>query len=177
MKAINVNKLTKAGCTFKFWVADWFAQLNNKMGGDLKKIQTVGRWAAGSWHWSTDVVAGYVLVAWWQAMSWWHGGRLCPGGMVAGSVWRGVPAADMGGLGTTQPDGASPAPLLHRCCTAAAPLQELIKAARGAAQCPPYTLSFTRLPPSHHLTLTSPQVHGGGVEGSGNGPHPRGVPQ
>jgi tyrosyl-tRNA synthetase len=43
MKAINVNKLTKAGCTFKFWVADWFAQLNNKMGGDLKKIQTVGR--------------------------------------------------------------------------------------------------------------------------------------
>jgi tyrosyl-tRNA synthetase len=44
MKAINVNKLTGAGCTFKFWVADWFAQLNNKMGGDLKKIQTVGRY-------------------------------------------------------------------------------------------------------------------------------------
>lgn len=31
MKALNVNKLTKAGCTFKFWVADWFAQLNNKV--------------------------------------------------------------------------------------------------------------------------------------------------
>ena len=44
MKAINVNRLTKAGCTFKFWVADWFAQLNNKMGGDLKKIQTVGKY-------------------------------------------------------------------------------------------------------------------------------------
>jgi tyrosyl-tRNA synthetase len=44
MKAVNVNKLTRAGCTFKFWVADWFAQLNNKMGGDLKKIQTVGRY-------------------------------------------------------------------------------------------------------------------------------------
>lgn len=29
----------RAGCHFKFWVADWFAQLNNKMGGDLKKIQ------------------------------------------------------------------------------------------------------------------------------------------
>ncbi|KIZ01739.1 tyrosyl-tRNA synthetase [Monoraphidium neglectum] len=42
LKAINVNKLTQAGCTFKFWVADWFAQLNNKMGGDLKKIQAVG---------------------------------------------------------------------------------------------------------------------------------------
>lgn len=25
-------------------VADWFAQLNNKMGGDLKKIQTIGRY-------------------------------------------------------------------------------------------------------------------------------------
>jgi hypothetical protein len=48
MKAINVNKLTRAGCTFKFWVADWFAQLNNKMGGDLKKIQTVGRWAGST---------------------------------------------------------------------------------------------------------------------------------
>lgn len=49
MKAINVNKLTKAGCTFKFWVADWFAQLNNKMGGDLKKIQTVGRYMVEVW--------------------------------------------------------------------------------------------------------------------------------
>jgi tyrosyl-tRNA synthetase len=40
-KAINVNKLTRAGCTFVFWVADWFAQLNNKMDGDLDKIRTV----------------------------------------------------------------------------------------------------------------------------------------
>eukprot|EP00195_Chlamydomonas_chlamydogama_P008917 CAMPEP_0202899462 /NCGR_PEP_ID=MMETSP1392-20130828/7688_1 /ASSEMBLY_ACC=CAM_ASM_000868 /TAXON_ID=225041 /ORGANISM="Chlamydomonas chlamydogama, Strain SAG 11-48b" /LENGTH=385 /DNA_ID=CAMNT_0049585645 /DNA_START=282 /DNA_END=1439 /DNA_ORIENTATION=- len=49
MKAINVNKLTKAGCNFKFWVADWFAQLNNKMGGDLKKIQTVGKYMVEVW--------------------------------------------------------------------------------------------------------------------------------
>jgi len=49
LKAINVNKLTQAGCTFKFWVADWFAQLNNKMGGDLKKIQTVGRYMVEVW--------------------------------------------------------------------------------------------------------------------------------
>lgn len=39
LRAINVNKLTSAGCLFKFWVADWFAQLNNKMGGDLAKIK------------------------------------------------------------------------------------------------------------------------------------------
>lgn len=49
MKAINVNRLTQAGCTFKFWIADWFALLNNKMGGDLKKIQTVGRYMIEVW--------------------------------------------------------------------------------------------------------------------------------
>lgn len=30
-------------------VADWFAQLNNKMGGDLKKIQTVGNYMVEIW--------------------------------------------------------------------------------------------------------------------------------
>ena len=49
MKALNVNKLTRSGVTFKFWVADWFAQLNNKMGGDLKKIQAVGDYMVEIW--------------------------------------------------------------------------------------------------------------------------------
>lgn len=49
VKAINVNKLTSAGCRVKIWIADWFAQLNNKMGGDLKKIQTVGRYLIEIW--------------------------------------------------------------------------------------------------------------------------------
>ncbi|KAK6935387.1 Aminoacyl-tRNA synthetase, class Ic [Dillenia turbinata] len=49
MKTINVNKLTKAGCRVKIWIADWFAQLNNKMGGDLKKIETVGRYLIEIW--------------------------------------------------------------------------------------------------------------------------------
>jgi len=49
LKALNVNKMTRAGCTFKFWVADWFAQLNNKMGGDLKKIQQVGKYMVEVW--------------------------------------------------------------------------------------------------------------------------------
>lgn len=48
-KSINVNKLTDAGCTFVFWVADWFAQLNNKMGGDLKKIRVVGQYFIEVW--------------------------------------------------------------------------------------------------------------------------------
>ena len=49
LRAINVNKLTSAGCKFKFWVADWFAQLNNKMGGDLKKIRIVGEYMVEIW--------------------------------------------------------------------------------------------------------------------------------
>ncbi|XP_059431463.1 tyrosine--tRNA ligase 1, cytoplasmic [Corylus avellana] len=49
MKAISVNKLTSAGCRVKIWIADWFAQLNNKMGGDLKKIETVGRYMIEIW--------------------------------------------------------------------------------------------------------------------------------
>jgi len=49
LKALNVNKLTKCGVNFKFWVADWFAQLNNKMGGDLKKIRDVGDYMIEVW--------------------------------------------------------------------------------------------------------------------------------
>ena len=49
LRAINVNKLTFAGCLFKFWVADWFAQLNNKMDGDLNKIKTVGLYMIEIW--------------------------------------------------------------------------------------------------------------------------------
>ncbi len=49
LRAINVNKLTSTGCIFKFWVADWFAQLNNKMDGDLKKIQLVGQYMIEIW--------------------------------------------------------------------------------------------------------------------------------
>ncbi|KAL7609055.1 tyrosine--tRNA ligase 1, cytoplasmic [Lactuca sativa] len=49
MKTINVNKLTSAGCKVKIWIADWFAQLNNKMGGDLNKIQTVGHYLIEIW--------------------------------------------------------------------------------------------------------------------------------
>ncbi len=45
----NVNKLTKAGCIFIFWVADWFGLMNNKMGGDIEKIQIVGRYFVEIW--------------------------------------------------------------------------------------------------------------------------------
>lgn len=37
------------GCIFVFWVADWFAMLNNKMGGDLDKIRVVGQYFVEVW--------------------------------------------------------------------------------------------------------------------------------
>src|SRR3989338_10114663 len=49
LKATNVNRLTRSGFTFLFWVADWFAFLNHKMGGDLDKIQTVGKYFVEVW--------------------------------------------------------------------------------------------------------------------------------
>jgi len=48
-KAMNVNKCTAAGGTFIFWVADWFALMNDKMGGDLAKIRDVGRYLVEVW--------------------------------------------------------------------------------------------------------------------------------
>jgi len=48
-RAINVNKMLDAGIHFKFWVADWFGWMNNKMGGDLEKIRKVGEYQIEVW--------------------------------------------------------------------------------------------------------------------------------
>jgi len=49
LRAINVNKMIKAGVQFKMLVADWHALTNNKMGGDLKKIKTIGKYFIEVW--------------------------------------------------------------------------------------------------------------------------------
>ncbi|CAH8355457.1 unnamed protein product [Eruca vesicaria subsp. sativa] len=49
MKVTNVNKLTSAGCHVKIWIADWFAQLNSKLGGDFEKIEVVGEYFKEIW--------------------------------------------------------------------------------------------------------------------------------
>ncbi|KAH8043619.1 tyrosine-tRNA ligase [Aureococcus anophagefferens] len=48
-KAMNVNKCGGGG-TFVFWVADWFALMNDKMGGDLAKIKDVGEYLVEVWR-------------------------------------------------------------------------------------------------------------------------------
>jgi tyrosyl-tRNA synthetase len=50
LRAININKMIKAGIKFKMLVADWHALTNNKMGGDLEKIQTVGKYFIEVWR-------------------------------------------------------------------------------------------------------------------------------
>ena len=48
-KAMNVNKITSSNGVFIFWVADWFALMNDKMGGDLDKIKVVGEYLKQVW--------------------------------------------------------------------------------------------------------------------------------
>ena len=50
LRAININKMTKAGARFKMLVADWHAWANNKLGGDLNNIQTTGKYLIEVWR-------------------------------------------------------------------------------------------------------------------------------
>lgn len=50
IRSINTNKMIEAGFTFRMWVADWFGYLNNKMGGDIDKIKTVGTYFIEIWR-------------------------------------------------------------------------------------------------------------------------------
>ncbi len=49
LRPILVEDMVKAGVRMKLWIADWFAWVNNKMGGDLAKIQEVGRYFVEVW--------------------------------------------------------------------------------------------------------------------------------
>ena len=49
LRTININKMIQAGFRFKMFVAVWHAWANNKMGGDLEKIQTVGKYQIEVW--------------------------------------------------------------------------------------------------------------------------------
>ena len=49
LRAINVNKMIKAGCKFKILIADWHAWANNKLNGDLEKIKIAGQYFMEVW--------------------------------------------------------------------------------------------------------------------------------
>ncbi len=48
-RAINLQDLLRTGIRFKLWLADWFAWINNKMGGDLDRIRKVGEYFIEVW--------------------------------------------------------------------------------------------------------------------------------
>ena len=68
LRTININKMINAGVKFKMWIADWFAWMNNKLGGDLNKIRITGEYFIEVWKacgmktsdvdfiWAKDVV-------------------------------------------------------------------------------------------------------------------------
>src|SRR3989338_8606681 len=49
LRAVTINKLLRAGVQFKLYAADWHGWANNKMGGDLEKIQLVGDYMVEVW--------------------------------------------------------------------------------------------------------------------------------
>lgn len=62
-RAINLQRLLEAGIHFKLWLADYFAFLNNKMQGDLKKIRLVGEYFVEVWK-AAGVDMNKVEVLW-----------------------------------------------------------------------------------------------------------------
>lgn len=50
VRAINVNKITRAGVKFVFWIADYFALLNLKMGGNMDRIRKAGELMIHTWR-------------------------------------------------------------------------------------------------------------------------------
>jgi len=49
LRAINVNKMIKAGCEFYMLAADWHAWANNKLDGNFGRIHTAGNYLVEVW--------------------------------------------------------------------------------------------------------------------------------
>ena len=62
-RALLLKDLIKAGVHFKLWLADWFAWINRKMGGELERIHTVGKYFTEVWR-AAGVPMDKVEVLW-----------------------------------------------------------------------------------------------------------------
>jgi len=49
LRAKNLKKVLSTGIKFKLYVADYFAMINNKLGGDLEKIRNTGKYFIEVW--------------------------------------------------------------------------------------------------------------------------------
>jgi tyrosyl-tRNA synthetase len=80
LRSMNVNRLTSAGVKFVFYVADYFALMNNKMGGDIEKIRDCGRYMIEIWKacgmdltnvefvWASDFIDHYASKYWFNVL-------------------------------------------------------------------------------------------------------------
>jgi tyrosyl-tRNA synthetase len=90
-KTMYVNNMVKAGCTVKILIADWFAQMDNKIGSDLNKIRTIGYYNIEVWKavgmdldsvecvWLSDVMNCHAASIWPLVMD--IGQKITLGGM------------------------------------------------------------------------------------------------
>src|SRR3989338_3488752 len=49
LRAENLKLMQKAGIKFKLWLADYFAFINNKLGGDMNRIKKAGEYFVEVW--------------------------------------------------------------------------------------------------------------------------------
>lgn len=62
-RAMNLKKMIGAGVKFKLLLADWYAWMNDKMGGDLKKIRKAGEYFEEVWK-AAGVPMDQVKILW-----------------------------------------------------------------------------------------------------------------
>ena len=70
LRATNLKNILKTGIRFKLYLADYFGFINNKLGGDLEKIQLAGKYFIEVWKacgvdmkkvevvWASDLMSG-----------------------------------------------------------------------------------------------------------------------
>ncbi|MGC8675998.1 MAG: tyrosine--tRNA ligase [Candidatus Micrarchaeia archaeon] len=63
MRAKNVKKLLNIGIRFNLYIADYFAFINKKVGGNLEHIQNVGKYFVEVWR-AAGIDTGKVSVVW-----------------------------------------------------------------------------------------------------------------
>ncbi|MEM4756056.1 MAG: tyrosine--tRNA ligase, partial [Candidatus Woesearchaeota archaeon] len=112
-RAINVNKMIASGARFTMLVADWHAWANNKLGGDLAKIQTTGKYMIEVWKacgmqldkvtfvWASDLV---------KDSTYW---ALVMKVAIANSLKRIVRTSQI--MGRSESDALSAAQILYPC--------------------------------------------------------------
>ncbi|HDD46025.1 MAG TPA: tyrosine--tRNA ligase [Candidatus Aenigmarchaeota archaeon] len=63
LRAIKLKDMLKAGVRFKIYIADWFAWINNKMGGDLEKIKLAGEYLIEAWR-ACGIDTSHIEIVW-----------------------------------------------------------------------------------------------------------------